>query len=142
MPGRHRRHRRRADDDYFEVTFQGEVHDTPMSLAFYANNLTTTAGETQTLYIPVTSSGQFYLNYGAAYGDATNPAGHAPNQTVTQGQTPPSISFSAPPGGNLTVTATNIQNDINTLTGLGARPSLPWATTASKPTMARTITRS
>jgi hypothetical protein len=49
-----------AADYYFEVTFQGEVHDTPMNLVGVGTALTTPKStEQQTLYLPTLSTGSF-----------------------------------------------------------------------------------
>jgi hypothetical protein len=53
------------NDYYFEVTFQGEVHDTPMFIPIVATNLTTLpSNEVETLFIPTASNGKFDFGIG------------------------------------------------------------------------------
>ena len=53
------------NDYVFEVTFQGEVHDTAMSTALHDNNLTMAPiKEVQTLYVDAITDGWFALGFG------------------------------------------------------------------------------
>ncbi len=53
-------------DYFFEVTFQGEVHDTSVTIADAGGDtlVTASSNEQQTLYIPTASNGKFYLSIG------------------------------------------------------------------------------
>ena len=93
-----------ADDYYFEITFQGEVHDTPMSVAPIASTLhTQPTNEQQTLFIPEASSGLFNFEIGT------------PGAPTTQWLSTGSISGSPDVGPG----AAAVQANLESVTGLG-----------------------